>query len=75
MKSRQCASVAKYILEKARSERRIREKDHVAEAVALADLVIVLARAFDIPIDLPRPRRAANDPRAARLQVEILAEV
>ena len=74
MKSRQCANVAKYILEKARSGRRIREKDHVAEA-ALADLVIVLARAFDIPIDLPRPRRAANDPRAARLQVEILAEV
>lgn len=50
----------------------------VAEAVALADRVIVLSAggiALDIPIDLPRPRRAVGDPRAARLQAEILAQV
>ena len=50
----------------------------VAEAVALADRVIVLSSggiALDISIDLPRPRRAIGDPRAARLQGEILAEV
>jgi sulfonate transport system ATP-binding protein len=50
----------------------------VAEAVALADRVIVLRDggvALDIPIDLPRPRREHADPAAARLQAEILREV
>ncbi|MFB2552023.1 ATP-binding cassette domain-containing protein [Ensifer soli] len=50
----------------------------VAEAVALADRVIVLrdgAIALDATIDLDRPRREHGDPRAARLQAEILAAV
>jgi sulfonate transport system ATP-binding protein len=50
----------------------------VAEAVALADRVIVLrdgAVALDLPIDLPRPRREGNDPAAAKLASRILAYV
>ncbi|WP_084540013.1 ATP-binding cassette domain-containing protein [Azorhizobium doebereinerae] len=50
----------------------------VAEAVALADRVVVLRQgeiALDIPIDLPRPRREAGDPAAAALQARILAAV
>ena len=48
----------------------------VAEAVALADRVIVLrdgAVALDLPVTLPRPR--LGDPRAAALQAQVLAEV
>lgn len=50
----------------------------VAEAVALADRVIVLREgeiALDIAIDLPRPRREHADPAAARLQALILKQV
>jgi sulfonate transport system ATP-binding protein len=50
----------------------------VAEAVALADRVVVLrggAVALDIAIDLPRPRREHADPAAAQLQAAILKEV
>jgi sulfonate transport system ATP-binding protein len=50
----------------------------VAEAVALADRVVVLrdgAIALDLPIDLPRPRREHADPEAAKLQAAILSEV
>ena len=50
----------------------------VAEAVALADRVIVLrggSIALDLPIDLPRPRRGAGDPSAVDLQARILDEV
>jgi sulfonate transport system ATP-binding protein len=48
----------------------------VAEAVALADRVIVLregAVALDIPVAIARPR--VRDPQAAALQARILAEV
>jgi sulfonate transport system ATP-binding protein len=50
----------------------------VAEAVALADRVIVIrdgAIALDIPVDLPRPRREAADTSAVALQARILKEV
>ncbi|MBC8049929.1 MAG: ATP-binding cassette domain-containing protein, partial [Chitinophagales bacterium] len=50
----------------------------VAEAVALADRVLVLRDgkiALDIPINLPRPRREHADPAAAQLQAQILKEV
>lgn len=50
----------------------------VAEAVALADRVVVLREgriAFDAPVNLPRPRREAADPAAAALQARILDEV
>ncbi len=50
----------------------------VNEAVALADRVLVLrdsAIALDLRIALPRPRREASDPHAARLQAQILAAV
>ena len=50
----------------------------VAEAVALADRVVVLRdgiTALDLNIDLPRPRRGLGDPDAARLQAEILEHV
>jgi sulfonate transport system ATP-binding protein len=50
----------------------------VAEAVALADRVIVLregAIALDIDIDLERPRRELADPRAVDLQRRILDAV
>jgi sulfonate transport system ATP-binding protein len=50
----------------------------VAEAVALADRVIVIrdgAIALDIPVDLPRPRREAADISAVALQARILDEV
>jgi sulfonate transport system ATP-binding protein len=50
----------------------------VAEAVALADRVIVLREgevALDLDIDLPRPRRASADPRAAAVQARILDQV
>jgi sulfonate transport system ATP-binding protein len=50
----------------------------VAEAVALADRVIVLREgevALDLAIDLPRPRRASADPRAAAVQARILDQV
>jgi sulfonate transport system ATP-binding protein len=50
----------------------------VAEAVALADRVIVLRDggiALDLPIDLPRPRRQAADASAVALQARILDEV
>jgi sulfonate transport system ATP-binding protein len=50
----------------------------VAEAVALADRVIVIRDgriALDIPVDLPRPRREAADTSAVALQVRILDEV
>ncbi|AUX78534.1 aliphatic sulfonates ABC transporter ATP-binding protein SsuB 2 (plasmid) [Sinorhizobium fredii] len=50
----------------------------VAEAVALADRVIVLRDggiALDMPIDLPRPRRGAADTAAVSLQARILDEV
>ena len=48
----------------------------VAEAVALADRVIVLSDGvvgLDLPIALPRPR--GRDARAAALQAQILAQV
>jgi sulfonate transport system ATP-binding protein len=50
----------------------------VAEAVALADRVIVLregAIALDIPINIERPRRELADARAVDLQREILDAV
>jgi sulfonate transport system ATP-binding protein len=50
----------------------------VAEAVALADRVLVLRDgdiALDIPISLPRPRREHTDPIAAEIQARILKEV
>jgi sulfonate transport system ATP-binding protein len=50
----------------------------VAEAVALADRVVVLKGgniALDIPVNLPRPRREHADPAAAHLQAAILKEV
>jgi sulfonate transport system ATP-binding protein len=50
----------------------------VAEAVALADRVVVLKEgniALDIPVDLPRPRREHADPAAGQLQAAILKEV
>ncbi len=50
----------------------------VAEAVALADRVLVLRQgeiALDVPVDLPRPRREVGDPRAAALAAQILAAV
>lgn len=50
----------------------------VAEAVALADRVLVIrdgAIALDIPVDLPRPRRGAADTSAVALQARILEEV
>ena len=50
----------------------------VAEAVALADRVVVLREgriALDLDVDLPRPRRGIGDATAARLQAEILAHV
>jgi sulfonate transport system ATP-binding protein len=50
----------------------------VSEAVALADRVLALrdgAIALDLPIALPRPRREANDPRAAKLHARVLAAV
>jgi sulfonate transport system ATP-binding protein len=49
----------------------------VAEAVALADRVIVLREgriALDVPIDIPRPRRM-GDPQAADLETQILRAV
>jgi len=50
----------------------------VAEAVALADRVVVLREgrvALDLPIMLPRPRHEAADPAAAALQARILDAV
>ncbi len=50
----------------------------VAEAVALADRVVVLREgkiALCLSIDLPRPRRENADPAAAQLQAQILKEV
>jgi sulfonate transport system ATP-binding protein len=50
----------------------------VAEAVALADRVLVLRDgdiALDIQISLPRPRREHTDPTAAAIQARILMEV
>jgi sulfonate transport system ATP-binding protein len=50
----------------------------VAEAVALADRVVVLREgriALDVAVDLPRPRRVQADPAAAALQTLILSEV
>lgn len=50
----------------------------VAEAVALADRVIVLRQgevALDVPVDLPRPRRGTPSPAAITLQERILAAV
>ncbi|WP_159717171.1 ATP-binding cassette domain-containing protein, partial [Geminicoccus flavidas] len=50
----------------------------VAEAVALADRVVVLKAgeiALDMPVPFPRPRRQLADPAAAALQAEILAAV
>ena len=50
----------------------------VAEAVALADRVVVLREgrvALDMPVSLARPRREAADPAAAALQAKILDEV
>ncbi len=50
----------------------------VAEAVALADRVIVLREgviALDISIDLERPRRELADARAVELQRQILEAV
>jgi sulfonate transport system ATP-binding protein len=50
----------------------------VAEAVALADRVVVLsggAISLDIAVDLDRPRRELADPRAVDLQRQILEAV
>ncbi len=50
----------------------------VAEAVALADRVLVLRDgriALDMPIPLPRPRRDQIGPRVAEMQLRILKEV
>ncbi len=50
----------------------------VAEAVALADRVVLLRDGrvtLDLPIDLPRPRREGADPAAAALQARILDAV
>jgi sulfonate transport system ATP-binding protein len=50
----------------------------VAEAVALADRVVVLKHgriALDVPVDLDRPRAELADPRAAELQKRVLAAV
>jgi sulfonate transport system ATP-binding protein len=50
----------------------------VAEAVALADRVLVLREGrivLDREIDLPRPRRHVGDVEAGRLQAEILGRV
>jgi sulfonate transport system ATP-binding protein len=50
----------------------------VAEAVALADRVVVLRDgrvALDVRVDLPRPRHEAADPAAAALQARILDAV
>ena len=50
----------------------------VAEAVALADRVLVLRDgriALDVQIDLPRPRRMIGDAQAGRYQAMILREV
>jgi sulfonate transport system ATP-binding protein len=50
----------------------------VAEAVSLADRVLVLRDgqfALDLPIDLPRPRREHADPLATKFQAIILKEV
>jgi sulfonate transport system ATP-binding protein len=50
----------------------------VAEAVALADRVLVLREgqiALDIEVDLPRPRRAHANHASAALQAAILKEV
>jgi sulfonate transport system ATP-binding protein len=50
----------------------------VAEAVALADRVLVLREghiALDMPVALPRPRRELTDPAAAQFQARILEEV
>ncbi len=50
----------------------------VAEAVALADRVIVLREgriALDVEVELERPRAELADPRAAELQKRILAAV
>jgi sulfonate transport system ATP-binding protein len=50
----------------------------VAEAVALADRVLVLREgnvALDVAIPLPRPRREHTDPAAAEIQALILKEV
>ena len=50
----------------------------VAEAVALADRVVVLREGelvLDVPIDLPRPRRVHGDPAVADYHARILREV
>jgi sulfonate transport system ATP-binding protein len=50
----------------------------VAEAVALADRVLVLREgriALDVPVDLPRLTRVQSEPAAAELQREILKRV
>ena len=50
----------------------------VAEAVALADRVVVLRQgeiALDVPVDLPRPRSGIASPEALDLQRRILAAV
>lgn len=49
----------------------------VAEAVVLADRIIVLDHgriALDIPVDLPRPRRH-GDPEAAAIEARVLARL
>jgi sulfonate transport system ATP-binding protein len=50
----------------------------VAEAIALADRVLVLREgriALDLPVNLPRPRRERGDTASAALQAQILKEV
>lgn len=50
----------------------------VAEAVALADRVLVIRDGgitLDLPVDLPRPRREGADTAAVALQARILEEV
>ena len=50
----------------------------VAEAVALADRVVVLRQgeiALDVPVDLPRPRSGIASTEALDLQRRILAAV